>query len=593
MTNVSEYIMDRLSDEGVEKVFMVSGGGGMFLIEALGNHPNLQHVCNHHEQASVMAAEGYQRATRNLGVALVTTGPAATNTLTGVCCAWNDSIPMLILSGQAKTKTLIGDTGMRQRGTHEVNIVPIVSSVTKYAVTIKNPNEIKYHLEKAIYLAKNGRPGPVWLDIPLDVQQAQIEPDKLDGFIPDTQPIYDYKLDELFNLIKIAKRPIFIAGYGLKLSKTDKLFLELAKEFNIPIVTPKNGFDTVADDNPLLAGRIGINGQRAGNISVQNADLVIALGARLPLVTVGYETNLFAPNAKKVLIDCDDAQLEHCHIALDLKIKADLKDFIPAFLDRLRAEKFSYNSSKWVQKIQDLRKRFPVITNEIVNQKKYVNSYYFFDILSDFMNKDDVLVTDQGATFYSFTTAFKVKENQLAYTNGGFSPMGYGLPASIGSCYGPNVSRVVSVNGDGGLQMNLQELQTVKHNNLNLKIFVFNNEGYLSIKHTQNSFFNGHFVGSDPKSGVSCPDTIKLAKAYGFRHYRIKRNSDVKGVIKKVMDYKGPVMVEVLINPLQPFMPKVSSKRLEDGTMVSTPIEDMTPFISREELEEVMTNEEN
>lgn len=589
--NVSEYIMERLSQEGVENIFMVSGGGGMFLIEALGKHPKLQHICNHHEQASIMAAEGYQRATRNLGVALVTTGPAATNALTGVCCAWNDSIPMLILSGQAKTKTLIGDTGMRQRGTHEVNIVPIVKSVTKYAVTIMDAKDARYELEKALYLAKNGRTGPVWLDIPLDVQQTEIDPNELKSFEAEQQSPQDFKIDELLSLLKDAKRPIFIAGYGLKLSKTEKQFLELAEKFNIPIVTPKNGFDSICDSHPLLAGRLGINGQRAGNISTQNADLIIALGARLPLVTVGYETELFGKNAKKVLVDCDDAQLEHCYIGLDLKIKSDLKDFVPTFYARLSADNFSYDSKKWIEKIQNLRKKYPVITEEFKNQKKYTNSYYFFDILSDFMKSDDVLVTDQGATFYSFTTAFKVKENQLAYTNGGFSPMGYGLPAAIGSCYGLNVNRVVSVNGDGGLQMNLQELQTIKHNNLNLKVFVFNNNGYLSIKHTQTSFFSGHFVGSDPDSGISCPDTIKLAKAYGFKSFKIKTNKDVKKVIEKVMKTDGPVMVEVMIDPMQAFLPKVSSKRLENGTMVSSPIEDMAPFLPREELAEVMANE--
>ena len=591
--NVSEYIMDRLAKEGVEKIFMVSGGGGMYLIEALGQNPNIKHICNHHEQASVMAAEGYQRATQNLGVALVTTGPASTNALTGVCCAWNDSIPLLVLSGQAKTATLVGNTGMRQRGTHEVNIVPIVKPVTKYAVTVMDARKIRYHLEKALYLAKNGRPGPVWLDIPLDIQQAQINPDELETYAPENQQEYDYKLDELLSLLNSSKRPIFIAGYGLKLSKQNKLFLNLADEFNIPIVTTKNGFDIVANDNRLLAGRIGINGQRAANIAVQNADLIIAIGARLPLVTVGYETNLFGKNAKKVLVDVDDAQLEYAHIPLDLKIKADLKYFVEKFYEKLIQSNFSYDSSKWLDKINNLKKSYPVITDEILKQKKYVNSYYFFDILSDVMNADDILVTDQGATFYSFTPAFKVKENQLAYTNGGFSPMGYGLPASIGSCFAKDGNRVFSVNGDGGLQMNIQELQTVIHNKLNMKIFVFNNDGYLSIKHTQNTFFNGHFVGSDPKSGVSCPDTIKIAKAYGFKHFRIKNNKDVKKTLLKITKTKGPVLTEVMIDPMQAFLPKVTSKRLEDGTMISSSLENMAPFLPEKELEEVMKNEED
>ena len=326
--NVSEYIMERLANEGVEKIFMVSGGGGMFLIEALGNNPKIQHVSNHHEQASVMAAEGYQRATKNLGVAIVTTGPAATNALTGVCCAWNDSIPMMILSGQAKTPTLIGDTNMRQRGTHEVNITPIVKPVTKYAVTITNPKEARYHFEKALYLARNGRPGPVWLDVPLDVQSAEINPDELEGYTPEKIE-YDLKLDETIAILKEAKRPLIIAGYGLKLSKTDKILIDIAEKYNIPVVTPKNGFDTVWETHPMLAGRIGINGQRAGNLALQNADCLLILGSRLPLVTVGYETKLFAPNAKKILVDCDKAQIDHCWVDIDLKIFANLKDYLP------------------------------------------------------------------------------------------------------------------------------------------------------------------------------------------------------------------------------------------------------------------------
>ncbi len=583
--NVSEYIMERLADAGVEKIFMVSGGGGMFLIEALGNNPRIQHVSNHHEQASVMAAEGYQRATRNLGVALVTTGPAATNALTGVCCAWNDSIPMMILSGQAKTPTLIGDTGMRQRGTHEVNITPIVAPVTKYAVTIKDVKEVRYHFEKALYLAKNGRPGPVWLDIPLDIQSAEINPAELKGYEPE-KVTYDLKLDKLYALLKEAKRPLILAGQGLKLSKTEEIFLNIAEKYNIPVVTPKNGFDMIWEEHPMLAGRIGINGQRAGNLAVQNADFLLILGARLPLVTVGYETELFAPNAKKVIIDCDKAQLEHCWIHTDLQIEADLKEFMPALELKLKNEDYNYNSDFWVKKVQGYRTKYPTVTKDVIKQKKYVDSYFFFERLSHYMNPDDVLVTDQGATFYSITTAFKVKKGQLAFTNGGFSPMGYGLPASVGCAFAKGVNRVVSVNGDGGLQMNLQELQTIIHHNLNMKVFVFNNDGYLSIKHTQTNFFNGHLVGSDPKSGVSCPDSIKLGKAYGFKTFRIKNHKETDKIIKKAMETKGPVLVEVMIDPMQPYYPKVSSKKLPDGTFKSQPLDNMWPFLSEEEMRE-------
>lgn len=583
--NVSEYIMERIAQEGVEKVFMVSGGGGMFLIEALGNNQNLQHVCNHHEQAVVMAAEGYQRATKNLGVALVTTGPAATNTLTGICCAWNDSIPLLVLSGQAKTPTLIGDTGLRQRGTHEINIVPIVKSVTKYAVCIKDVNEVRYHLEKALYLARNGRPGPVLLDIPLDIQSAEIKPDEQNGYIPE-QIKYEDKISEVIAMLKQAKRPLILAGHGLELSKTEKYMLEIAEKYNIPVVIPKNGLEMIWETHPMLAGGIGINGQRAGNLAVQNADFILILGARLPLVTVGYETDLFAPNAKKVLVDCDKAQLKHCWIKIDLNIFADLKDFMPELTRKLSEVNYSYDNEFWVNKVQGYRKKYPTVTEEVKKQKKYVDSYYFFDVLSDYMTKDDILVVDQGATFYSLTTAFKVKQGQLAFTNGGFSPMGYGLPASIGCCFAPNVRKVVSVNGDGGLQMNLQELQTIIHNKLDIKVFVFNNDGYLSIKHTQTNFFNGHLVGSNPESGISCPDSIKLGKAYGFKTFRIRNHKETAKVIEKVMKTTGPVLVEVMVDPMQPYYPKVSSQRLPDGTFKSQPLDNMWPFLPEEEMAE-------
>ncbi len=583
--NVSEYIMDKLAQIGVDTVFMVSGGGAMFLDEALGNNPKIQHISNHHEQASVMAAEGYSRVTKNLGVALVSTGPAATNAITGVCCAWIDSIPLLVLSGQVKTPTLIGDTGLRQRGTQEINIVPIVESVTKYVVTITDAKKVRYHLEKALYLAKNGRPGPVWLDIPLDIQSATINPDELEGFVPD-EVQYEFKIDETLELLKQAKRPLIVAGGGVKLSGAQKIFLDIAETYNIPVVTPKNGYDVIWNDHPCFAGSIGINGQRAGNLAVQNADLLIILGARMTLVSIGYETKLFAPNAKKIMVDCDRCQLEHCWTNIDLKIFSDLKEYLPKLKDKLKEANFAYDFEFWMNKVQGYRKKYPIVTKEVKEQKKYVDSYYFFERLSDIMTADDVMVTDQGATFYSLTTAFKVKKGQLAFTNGGFSSMGYGLPASIGCAFAPNVKRVVSVNGDGGLQMNLQELQTIIHNKLNLKVFVFNNEGYLSIKLTQTNFFNGHLVGSDPKSGLSCPDSIKLGKAYGFKTFRIKNHKSVDKIIKKALETKGPVLVEVMIAPMQPYYPKVASKRLDDGTFESQPLDNMWPYLSEEEMKE-------
>lgn len=585
--NVSEYIVNKFVEEGIGTVFMVSGGGAMFLDEALGNNPNIKYVCCHHEQACAIAAEGYQRVTQNLGAAVVTTGGAATNTITGICCSWQDSIPVVIICGQVKTSTLIGNTGLRQNGTQEINIVDIVKPVTKYAEIVLKPTDIKYHLEKAIYLAKSGRPGPVLLDIPLDVQSAEVDIDSMEGYIPEENS-YEIKNEVLsvVNMLKKAKRPVILQGFGVKLSKTDKDLLGLSQMYKIPIVTTKNGYDNIPYEFPYYGGSIGINGQRSGNLTVQNADLIIVLGSRLTYTSVGYETELFAPNAKKILIDVDGAQIKYCHINTDLAIKADLQSFMPMFRKILEEEKYTYDCDFWVNKVQGYRKKYPIVTETVKKQRKYVDSYYFFDVLSDYMEKEDVLVVDQGATFYSLTTAFKVKEGQHAFTNGGLCPMGYGIAASVGCCFAPNVRKVVSVNGDGGLQMNLQELQTIIHNNLDIKVFVFNNDGYLSIKHTQTNFFNGHFVGSNPESGVSCPDSVKLGKAYGFKTFRIRNHKETAKVIEKVMKTTGPVMVEVMIDPMQPYYPKVSSKRLPDGSFKSQPLDNMWPFLSEEEMEE-------
>ena len=593
MIRVSDYVISFLGNAGVKHVFMVSGGGGMYLIDSLGRSEVIQYVCNHHEQASAMSAEGYQRITGNIGVALVTTGPAGTNAITGVMCAWNDSIPMLVLSGQVNSKSLIGDTGLRQRGVHEANITEIVKTITKYAVTVTDVNMIRYHLERGLFLAKNGRPGPVWIDIPLDIQSAMINPLELEGFNNVEacneivlQPSV-YELETVKELLYNAKRPIILAGHGIKLANAKNEFVRFIEKYSIPVVTTKNAFDLIEDDHFLLAGRIGTYGQRAGNFAVQNSDLVISLGSRLANPTVGYNVEMFAREAKKVVVDIDSNQLKHSTIKVDVTINADVKVFIQK-IDSILIEKNSNDFSPWIEKCKEWRKTYPVILPEWKEQKKYVNSYYFFEALSEKMTADDILVTDQGASFYSFTVAFKVKKGQRAFTNGGFSPMGYGLPAAIGACFANEQRQVVCVHGDGGLEMNLQELQTIMYYKLPIKLFVFNNQGYLSIKHTQTAYFDGFFVGSDPSSGVSCPDFIKIAQAYGIESKRIANHSEMNAVIQDVLATPAPVLVEVLLDPLQPFQPRVSSEKKSDGRLVSKPLEDMYPFLDREEIQKQM-----
>lgn len=588
MIRLSEYVINFLAKEKVKHIFMVSGGGGMFLIDSLGRSNDVQYVCNHHEQACAMSAEGYQRITGNLGVALVTTGPAGTNVITGLLCSWNDSIPLVVISGQANSKSLIGNTGLRQRGTHEANITRIVESVAKYAVTITQSKMIRYHLEKAVFLARNGRPGPVWLDIPLDVQAAMIDADALTPFIPEKENMQAKinidvkKIKEIAQLLRQSKRPIIIAGHGIRLAKAEKEFLEFIEHHRIPVVTTKLGFDLIRDAHELLAGRIGTYGQRAGNFSVQNADFVLVLGSRLSFATTGYQAEWFARGAKKIVVDIDPVQLKNLNIKANLLVQADLKDFFPAFKKVLGEN--SMNNVPWIKHCQQWRLKYPAVLPQWYKEKKYVNPYCFFEALSKELKNKDVVITDQGATFYCSTAAFKLKKGQRLFTNGGFSPMGYGLPAAIGACFANGKKRIICAHGDGGLELNIQELQTIVHYKLPVKLFVFNNRGYLSIKHTQNAYFNGFFVGSDPESGVTCPDTLKIAKAYGINSLRIKNHKEMAVKIREALETKGPVMIDVLLDPMQPFEPRVSSRRKPDGTFISKPLEDMYPFLERKEF---------
>lgn len=592
MIRLSDYVIDFIAKQNVKHVFMVAGGGGMFLIDSLGRSPNMKYVINHHEQAAAMSAEGYQRVTGNLGVALVTTGPAATNAITGLLCSWNDSIPVLILSGQANSNFLIGATGLRQRGTHEVDIVKLVESVTKYAITVTDPKTIKYHLEKAIFLAHHGRPGPVWLDIPINIQSALIEPNELTAFYAEqeglvTEIIFDEdKITQIAELLKKSQRPIIIAGQGIRLGQAQVEFINFIEKYKIPVVTTKNGFDLFDDNYDLLAGRVGTNGQRAGNFAVQNSDLVLTLGARLPFTTVGYQTELFARGAKKIIIDIDPAQLQYSSIEADIKLLADGKKFLIALDSTLAGSKL--NTEEWITKCHHWRQKYPTVLPEYGNQTDYVNPYYFFKKLSNVLDENDIVVTDQGAAFYAPTVSFELKKGQRVFTNGGFSPMGYGLPAAIGACFGNDEKRVICVHGDGGLELNIQELQTLVHYKLPIKLFVFNNQGYLSIKHTQNAYFDGFYVGCDASSGLSVPDYKKIATAYGLPSVQIKNHENLEEEINQAINIEGPVIIEIMMDPQQLFMPRVSSERKPDGRMVSKPLEDMWPFLDREEFKQEM-----
>ncbi len=593
MIRVSDYIINRLEKEGVKHIFTVTGGGGMFLIDSLGRSKTIQYVPNHHEQACTMAAEAYARVSKNFGVALVTTGPAGTNAITGVGCAWTDSIPMLVLSGQAKTAHLIENTGLRQKGFHEVTIAKIVEPITKYAVTIKDPKKVVYHIEKAIFLAKSGRPGPVWLDVPLDIQSAEIDVEASIKFEPENEYPELFKnkeikeIQELITLLKNSKRPIILAGHAVTLTQSQKAFLNLVETLKTPVVTTRSAFDVVPHNHPYMAGFAGNFGQRAANFAIQNSDLFISVGSRLAVTLVGYEPHTFAREAKKVVIDIDKAQIDHCFLNIDLPIQCDAKDFIQQMNEAVKDLQFP-DYSEWMNRITHWKTIFPNVTDEMKQDEKYISSYYFYDVLSEEMKKEDILVWDQGAAYHCAAVAFKVKPGQTAFSNEGFTPMGYGLPASVGAGFAAPGREIISVNGDGGIMLNLQELQTVFHYKQPMKIFIFNNDGYTSIKHTQQNFFNGFFVGVDTASNLSCPNWEKIATGFQIPFLKTATHHDMRSVIRKALDMKGPVIVEVMLDPLQVIQPKVRSERLPDGKMVSKPHEDMYPYLDREVLRREM-----
>lgn len=585
MIKVSDFIAKFIAEhkDTAKTVFMVSGGGNMHLIDSLGKNENLEYVCNHHEQACAIAAEGYARVSNKIGIAYVTTGPGGTNAITGVYGAWVDSIPTMIISGQVKFQTTIAsqpELNLRQLGDQEVNIVDIVRPITKYAVMITDKNSIKFHLQKAIYEAKHGRPGPVWLDVPLDIQGAMVdEADLIEFEIPEA-PKFDTKIPQVLDALKAAKRPVIIAGNGVTLAGANEVFLKLIKILKIPVIGTFARYDIVRNDHELFFGRYGTIGNRAANFVVQNSDLIIAIGARLNIRAVSYNWEFFGREAKKILVDIDQNELNKKTIAADIKIKSDAKVFISDLRSVLKDE---LDFGAWLEICKNYRKNYPTIEPFRQNVKEWVDSYNFFDVLSNH-KRDLVYVFGNGTACVSSYQSLRLYENQKVVVNSGCASMGYDLPAAIGACFANGKKDTICVTGEGSLQMNIQEFQTIIHNKLPIKIFVLNNAGYISIRNTQNNFFKGHKVGSDKDSGVSFPDTVKLSQAYGFEACRIKNQLNLKEDLKKILSKLGPIICEVMLSPSEKMEPKLSSKIKPDGKMVSKPLEDMFPFLPREEF---------
>lgn len=591
MIKLSDYVMDFVSKLGVKHVFLLPGGGCMHLVDSLGKSNKLKPICNLHEQASAVCADAYAQYTNNIGVALVTTGPGSTNTITGVAASWIDSTPILILSGQVKRADLIGKSGVRQMGVQEVDIIPIVSSITKYATTVMDPLTIRYQLEKAVYLAKSGRPGPAWLTIPLDVQAALIDEKKLKNFDPSENKIKSNQdrikkqVKDVVKLIAQAERPIILAGNGIRLAGAKREFLRLIERLNIPVLTTWRADDLLPENHRLYCGRPGVVGQRGANFTQQNSDLIITIGARLDLGQIGFDHENFARAAKKVIVDIDPAEIGKIMTRINLPIVSDAKYFIVELLNAIkRINHKDYRS--WLRKCLAWKKRYPVVTPKQLKQKGKVSTYAFIDILSDLMNGNDILVPDSSGSAAEVTQqAVKIKDGLRVLNTPGLGSMGFGLPAGIGACLASGRKRTIVVIGDGGLQLTIQELETVARLKLPLKIFVLNNNGYASIKITQQRYFAGHLVCSDPSSGLTLPDTCRIARAYKIKTTRIIAQKGLANKVSRVLNTAGPVICELLIDPDQETAPRVSSYVKPEGSMGSRPFEDLYPFLPREEFQ--------
>lgn len=592
---VAEYIARFLVDYGIRDCFMVTGGGAMHLDDALGHQAGMHCVFNHHEQACAIAAEGYTRMTGELAAVCVTSGPGGTNAITGVMGGWVDSIPMFILSGQVKRETTIWscpDLGLRQLGDQEFNIIASVSNMTKYAVMLTEPEKTAYHLEKALYLAREGRGGPVWLDIPLDVQGAVIETEGLVHFNPDTESrqivpeVSKETAREILKKIKEAKAPLLLAGTGIRLGNAQEELLRLIEKLHIPVVTAWNANDTVAYDNPYFAGMPGTVGTRAGNFAVQNCDLLVSLGCRLNIRMIGYNHYDFAKNAYKIIVDIDPSELSKPTIRPDMPVHADVKNLIDVLLEE------NYTPQKqhepWTAWCRELVSAYPAVTAQYHNEEKEpINPYVFTDKLFSHLGEEERIVCGNGSACVVTFQACRIKQGQRMFTNSGCAAMGYGLPAALGVAVSDSARRVVCIDGDGSVMMNVQELATIAHNQLHIKLIILNNNGYHSIRQTQSSLFKPPFIGIDKESGVGFPDFGKLADAFGLKYFVVRDEMECDAVLEKMLCFEGPCVCEVMIDEKQNFAPKSSSKVMPDGTITSPPLDDMAPFLDREEYEAV------
>ena len=591
---VAQYIADFLVNHGVTHNFTVTGGGAMHLNDALGHKEGLKSIYNHHEQACAIAAEGYARLTGRVASVCVTSGPGGTNAITGVLGGWQDSIPMFIISGQVKreTTTWSTDIPLRQLGDQEYQIIDSVKYMTKYAVMITSPEEIRYHLEKAWFLCNHGRKGPVWLDIPLDVQAAMVETDELMGFnsreCSNEDPVYDENdTIKIINRIKEAQRPVIFAGSGIRLGDAHRDFIDVIEKLNIPVVTAWNAHDNLWDEHPLFCGRPGTVGTRGGNFVVQNSDLLLVLGCRLNIRQISYNYKAFAPKAYKIVVDIDEAELNKPTVKVEMKIHANVKDVLSSLnhFDEIKSC-HTQKHEEWLKWAREINEKYPATITEYYEKSSPMNPYAFITELSKDLKENEKIICGNGSACVVTFQTINLKKGQRLFTNSGCAAMGYGFPAAIGCSVAEKEKRVICIDGDGSFMMNLQELQTVAYNNLNLKIIILNNNGYHSIRQTQTNLCKGEpLVGVCDGNGISFPNFEKIAYAFGIPYVKADDIRTVHEAIGKMLATDGPVLLEAMIDETQNFAPKLSSKALPDGRMVSPEIDDMFPFLDRAEYE--------
>jgi acetolactate synthase I/II/III large subunit len=585
---LSDYVFQFVAQQDVKHVFMVAGGGAMHLNDSVGHCPEIEYVCNLHEQAAAMAAETYAKFNENLGVALVTTGPGGTNAITGTAGAWLDSTPCLFISGQVKRADMIDHTGVRQMGVQEIDIISIVKPITKYAVTIMEPDSIRYHLEKAVYLARTGRPGPVWIDIPLDVQASQIEATSLKAFdpteVPSVAPVtkLSEQVSKTIQLLNSAERPILLIGNGVRLAKARSEIQELIKQLDLPVLLTWLAHDLLPESHELLVGRPGPVAPRGPNFALQNSDWLLSIGARLDMVLTGYTHDRFARAANKIMVDIDQNEIDKMKTPIAVPVCADAKSFIQELL-RQRNQIVQRDRLDWIARCREWKNKYPVVTPEYRAQKR-VSTYVFTDVLSDELNGDDVIVSgSSGAGIEIFLLVFRVKEGQRVLVTTALGAMGYGLPASIGACLASGCRRTVLVEGDGSFQLNIQELETLARLKLPIKVFVLNNQGYSSIRTSQSRYF-GRLTGADATSGLTLPDLGRVVKAYNLPFMQIKEQSNLFREIQNALNSPGPMICDVWLQPDEPRAPSLASMQRPDGSMTSKPLEDLWPFMDRQDF---------